>query len=113
MLIGPTAARPGNQSSGAGGYADLLNLQTMTFPSLAFAATVVRPLVDYNHGAILLTFHRSAMPYLRSQRVAGYSKATHPGSTTWRFISESSQPLNPGEQKSSDHYFSGGIGTWP
>jgi len=41
MLIGPAAARPGGQSTGAGGYADLLNLQTMTIPSLAFAATAV------------------------------------------------------------------------
>lgn len=42
MLIGPSAARPGSQSSGAGGYADLLNLQTMTVPSLAFAAVIAR-----------------------------------------------------------------------
>jgi hypothetical protein len=43
MLIGPAAARPGGRSTGAGGYADILNLQTMTVPSLAFAAAVVRP----------------------------------------------------------------------
>ena len=48
MLIGPAAARPGGQSTGAGGYADLLNLKTMTVPSLAFAAAVVRPFRGYN-----------------------------------------------------------------
>ena len=41
ILIAPSAARPGGQSSGAGGYADRLNLQTLTIGSLAFAATVV------------------------------------------------------------------------
>lgn len=42
IFIGPAAARPGSHCSGAGGYADILNLQTLTIPSLAFAATVVR-----------------------------------------------------------------------
>lgn len=41
MLIGPSAARPDGQSSGKGGYADLLGVLTMTIPSLAFAAIVV------------------------------------------------------------------------
>jgi len=42
IMIGPAAARPGGQSSGVRGYADLLHLHTLTVPSLAFAATVAR-----------------------------------------------------------------------
>lgn len=42
ILIGPAAARPGGQSSGVGGYADLLNLQTLSVPALAFGATLAR-----------------------------------------------------------------------
>ncbi|KAF9785950.1 hypothetical protein BJ322DRAFT_754912 [Thelephora terrestris] len=42
ILIGPAAARPGGQCSGAGGYADILNMQTLTVPSLAFGAAVTR-----------------------------------------------------------------------
>lgn len=41
MLIGPAAARPGGDSTGVGGHADVWNMQTMTIPPLAFAATVV------------------------------------------------------------------------
>lgn len=40
-MIGPAAARAGGRSSGVRGYADLLHLDTMTVPSLAFAATLV------------------------------------------------------------------------
>lgn len=41
MLIAPTAARPNGQNPESGGNADLWNLQTLTVPSLAFAAVVV------------------------------------------------------------------------
>jgi len=110
MLIGPAAARPGNQSTGAGGYADRLNVQTMTIPSLAFAATVVRPFGGRNRNAILLTLYRSATLYPLSRRVTGCSKATRQDSTTWHSISGSSQPSSPGGERNSDRYFYGGIG---
>ena len=54
MLIGPAAALPGGRSSGAGGYADLLNLQTMTIPSLAFAALIVGSFVGQDFGVCLM-----------------------------------------------------------
>jgi len=113
MLIGPAAAHPGNQSTGAGGYADLLNLQTLTVPSLAFAATVVRPFRGCDPNTILHIFCRCAMPYLLSRRVTGYSKATRRGSTTWCSISGSSPLSNLGRRRSSGCYFYGGIGVWP
>ena len=48
ILIAPSAAHPGSQSSGAGRYADRLNLQTLTIGALAFAATVVGSLGRQN-----------------------------------------------------------------
>jgi len=62
MLIGPAAAFPGGQSSGAGGYADILNLQTMTVPVLAFAAVLVGRFSGCNPSAIRLTFRRHVTP---------------------------------------------------
>ena len=112
MLIGPAAARPGGQSNGVGGYADIFNMQTMTIPSLAFAAAVVGAFRGYNDDGSLLVSCRHAMPLPPSQHVIGHSKATYRGSTTWYFISGSSRPLNPGRERSSDHFSYGGIGAW-
>jgi len=112
MLIGPAAAHPGDQSSGAGGYADLLNLQTLTVPSLAFAATVVRSFRGCYPNAILHILCRYAMPSPASRHAAGYSKVTRRGSTTWYSINGSSLLSNLGRGRSSERYFYGGIGAW-
>ena len=73
MLIGPTAARPSGQSTGAGGYANLLNLKTMTVPSLAFTAAVVRPFRGYNH-LYLTCLCRHAIPIYRANVLLGAQK---------------------------------------
>jgi len=62
MLIGPAAVSTDGESSGAGGYADILNLQTMTVPVLAFAAVLVGPFLGCNLSAIRLTFCRHVTP---------------------------------------------------
>lgn len=76
ILIGPSAARPGGQSSGAGGYADRLNLQTLTIGLLAFAATAVGSFWEMEFSAspcspfagTLCTFHRSEVPLVCQDR---------------------------------------------
>jgi len=56
LLIGPSAAHPDVQKTGIGGYADILNVQTMTVPSLAFAATLVGPFRRYDYFTASLVF---------------------------------------------------------
>jgi hypothetical protein len=83
IMIGPAAARPGGQHSGAGGYADILNVQTLTVPSLALGATIVGPRGGCKHlHTISLAFRRRVLPCLLNQNVSGFSRATHRGSTT-------------------------------
>jgi hypothetical protein len=71
ILIGPAAARPGGQCSGAGGYADILNLQTLTVPSLAFGAVIVGPYSGYTSDALSLLSHRHASLCPPNQSVTG------------------------------------------
>ena len=40
ILLGPGVAQTG-EGSGAGGYADLFNMRTITVPAIAFGAAVV------------------------------------------------------------------------
>lgn len=42
------------QCSGAGGYADILNMQTLTVPLLAFGAVVVSPCIVCTHNVLSL-----------------------------------------------------------
>lgn len=111
ILIGPAAARPGGQCSGAGGYADILNLQTLTVPSLAFGAAVVGPHCTSNDMFISFSLHRHASPYLLRGSVVGRSvKRTRQGSIIWISIKKSSWPLGSGGTKISDRFSCGGIG---
>ena len=80
--MGPAAAVPGaGQPSGAGGYADIFNLQTMTILSLAFAATTVRALKSYSDHTGSLIFRRHVTPFPPSQNATGRSKAALQDST--------------------------------
>ena len=111
ILIGPAAARPGGQCSGAGGYADILNLQTLTVPSLAFGAVIVGPCSTFPYDVFSFVFHRRGSHCLRNQSAYGHQKAVHQDSTTWHSISESSLPLELGRMRNSDRFSCGGTGT--
>ena len=45
MLLGPSVALTG-EGTGAGGYADKFNMQSITVPAIAFAAAVVSSLAS-------------------------------------------------------------------
>jgi hypothetical protein len=95
ILIAPSAARPGGQSSGAGGYADRLNLQTLTIGTLALAATMVGSLGSASVIATLLTLYRYDSHFLRIRSAPGRRRLAQV-STTCPFTNKSSQPSSPG-----------------
>lgn len=103
ILIGPSAARPGGKSSGAGGYADVFNLKTITVPSLAFAATIVVFLSGTDFTLISFDFFRHDMHSLRNKSVSGHLMVMHEDSITWYSTSESSQRSEHGVRKTGSH----------
>lgn len=109
ILIGPAAARPGGQSSGAGGHADILNIQTLTVPSLTFGATVVGSLLQAPHYC-LTSLNRHASLCLPSKSAIGRSRVAHQDSTIWHSTNELSRPLESGTISDSGHFLCGGIG---
>jgi len=46
ILLGPAVAETG-EGSGAGGYADLFNMRSITIPAIAFAAAMVSSSATY------------------------------------------------------------------